>query len=69
MQNCADYIGLANQIVASNNLTAYNSLSEMLGDSNKIWEIFSTPHGSQNLLFVSCEIFSKKLLKKEFSLC
>lgn len=54
MQNTVDYIGLANQIVSTNNTTAYNSLYEMLGDPTHIWQIFTTPHGSQNLLFSSC---------------
>ena len=69
MHNAIDYIGLADSIVATNNSTAYNSLYEMLGQPTHIWEIFSTPHGSQNLLFVSCEILAKRLLKREFTLC
>lgn len=69
MQNTADYIGLANSIVESNDPASYESMCKMLGDPAHIWEIFSTPHGSHNLLFVSCAIFAKKILNREFSLC
>lgn len=63
MQSYPDFVGMANE---AHNLAVYNQLYEHLNNFNTIEHVFVNECiKSEKLLFVACEILSKKLIKHE----
>lgn len=66
--NPVEFRKLADQIVRTNDLDAYKSFSDLMAHPRQVELVFDNLQGSQNLLFVACEVLSKKVINKEFYL-
>lgn len=63
MQTYPDFVGMANE---AHNLGVYSQLYEQMNNFNTIEHVFVHECiKSEKLLFVACEILSKKLVKHE----